>query len=138
MPASTPGSALAAPTCRRMSAALSTRSQPDHARSLSASTLAVAAAWPAARPALTVLQFFSGPADAAFSRLVLLGVLDPADELIPGQGRDVLPRIQRRRAGDQGLAQVRGKLVHHPAWHLLAAHYVTLARSTAGLRCTAP
>jgi hypothetical protein len=45
--------------------------------------LAVAAPWPSSKaavglpPALSLVR-----ADAAFSRLLLLGVLDPADELV--------------------------------------------------------
>jgi hypothetical protein len=63
-----------------------------------------------------------------FSGHLLLGILDPADELVSGQRRDVLPGIQCRRAGDQRLAQVCGKLVHYPTGHsLAAAHRATVA-----------
>ena len=58
---------------------------------------------------------------------LLPGILDPADELVPGQGRDVLPGIECRRVGDQRLAQVCGKLVHYPTGHSLAAHRATVA-----------
>jgi len=53
--------------------------------------LAVLAPWPAAGPTLAFLQLLPGPSDAAFSGLLLLGILDPADELVAGQGRDVFP-----------------------------------------------
>jgi hypothetical protein len=51
-------------------------------RSLSAGALAVTASRPAAGLTLAVLQFLLGPADAAFSGHLLLGILDPADELV--------------------------------------------------------
>jgi hypothetical protein len=59
----------------------------------------VLAPWPAAGPTLAFLQLLLGPADAAFSGHLLLGILDPADELVPGQRRDVLPSIECRRVG---------------------------------------
>jgi hypothetical protein len=70
---------------------------------------------PAAGPTLALLKLLPGTANTAFSGLVLLGVLDPADELVAGQSRDVLPRIECERVGHQRLPQVGGKLVHHPA-----------------------
>src|SRR5258708_5982079 len=95
-------------------------------QSLFADALAVPASWPAARPPLAFLQLLLGPADAAFSGHLLLGVLHPADELVASQRRDVLPSIKRRRVGDQRDAQVCGKLVHYPARHWLAAHKATV------------
>ena len=59
-------------------------------------------------------RLLPGPADAALSGHLLLGVLDPADELIAGQKRDVHPGIARRRAGDQRLALLCGSTVHRP------------------------
>jgi hypothetical protein len=74
---------------------------PAEALALSAGALAVPAPWPAAGPALAFLQLVLGPADAAFSGHLLLGVLDPANELVSGQRNDVLPGIECRRVGDQ-------------------------------------
>ncbi len=74
---------------------------------LPAGALAVLAPRPAARPSLTFLQFLLGPANAALSSHLLLGILDPANELVARQGRDVFPSIERRAVGDQCLAQVR-------------------------------
>jgi hypothetical protein len=91
-------------------------------RPLSAGALAVPAPLPAAGPTLAFLQFLLGPANAAFSGHLLLGILDPADELVAGQRRDVLPSIECRGVGDERLEQVRGKLVHHPTGHSVAAH----------------
>src|ERR1700733_11775388 len=80
------------------------------------------AARPAARPPLPFLQLFPRPPDTALARSLLLGILDPADELVAGQGRDVLPGVECRGVGDQRLAQVSGELVHHPAGESLGAH----------------
>ena len=52
---------------------------------------------PAARPAHALLELLLRPADAPFTGLLLLGVLDPADELVARQRRDVLPRSQSAR-----------------------------------------
>jgi hypothetical protein len=76
---------------------------------------------------LAFLQFLLGPANAAFSGHLLLGILDPADELIAGQRRDVLPGIDCRRVGDQRLAQVSRKLVRHPSGHSRGVHRATVA-----------
>ena len=96
-------------------------------RPLSAGALAVPAPRPAAGPTLAFLQFLLGPANAPFSGHLLLGILDPADELVAGQRRDVLPGAECRGVGDQRLEQVRGKLVHHPTGHSVAAHRGTVA-----------
>jgi hypothetical protein len=87
----------------------------------------VLASWPAARPTLAFLQFFLGPTDAAFAGLLLLGILDPADELIAGQRSDVLPGIECRGVGDQRLSEVFRKLVYDATWDSWAAHRVTVA-----------
>src|SRR5438094_1209084 len=89
---------------------------------LPAGAVAVLAPGPAAGPALAFLQLLLGPPNAALSRGLLLGILDPADELVAGQGRDVLPRVECRGVGDQRLPQVRGQFVNHPARHSLTAH----------------
>src|ERR1700680_180546 len=84
--------------------------------------VAVLAPWPAAGPALAFLQLLLRPPNAALSGPVLLGILDPADELVAGQGRDVFPGIECRAVGDQRLTQVRGQLMHHPTGHSPSAH----------------
>jgi hypothetical protein len=96
-------------------------------RLLSAGAVAVRAPWPAAGPTLAFLQLLLGPANATFSGRLLLGIFDPADELVAAQRRDVLPGIECRGVGNQGLAQVSWKLVHHPTGHSRAAHKVTVA-----------
>ncbi len=87
---------------------------------------AVLAPGPAARSTLAFLQLLLGPANAAFSCGLLLGILDPADELVAGERCDVLPGIECRRVGDERLAQVLWKLVHHPTGHSQAAHRATV------------
>src|ERR1700684_4387882 len=95
--------------------------------SISARALAMLAPWPATRPPLTFLQLLLRPAYAAFSGHLLLGVLNPANELVPSQGSDVLPRIERREIGDQRFSQISWKFVHDPARDSLAAHEPTVA-----------
>ena len=94
----------------------------DQRRLLLARALSVFAAWPAARPTLAVLELLLGPSDAARPGRLLLGVLDPADELVASQRRDVRPGIECRCIGDQRLTQVSWKLVHHATGNLRAAH----------------
>ena len=77
---------------------------------------------PAAGPTLAFFQLLLGPANAAFSGLFLLGILDPADELVAGQRRDVLPGVECDRVGDQRHTQVSWKLVHDPTGNSQVAH----------------
>ena len=53
-------------------------------RPLPAGALAVLATRPAAGPALTFNQLLLRPPNATLSRGPLLGILDPADELVAG------------------------------------------------------
>jgi hypothetical protein len=89
--------------------------------------LAVCAPRPAAGSTLSLLEFLLGPANAALSGHLLLGILDPADELVPGQRRDVVPGVERGGVGDQRLAQVSWQVVHHSTGHSRAAHQATVA-----------
>jgi hypothetical protein len=99
-------------------------------RPLPAGAFAVLAPRPAAGPALAFLELLLGPANPALSGHLLLGIFDPANELVAGQGRDVLPRVECRGVGDQRLAQVCGQLVHHPTGHSLAAHRAARYRAS--------
>src|SRR5271167_4058554 len=78
--------------------------------------------WPAARPTLALLQLLLGSADAPFSCRLLLGILDPADELVTGQRGDVFPGIEGRGVSHQRLTQVRRKVMDHPTGHLSTGH----------------
>src|SRR4051794_18732809 len=91
---------------------------------LLAGALAVCAPGPAAGSTLAFFELLLGPANTARPGRLLLGILDPADELVAGQRRDVLPRIEYRAIGDERLAQVSGKLVHPPTGHSHVAHGV--------------
>lgn len=64
---------------------------------LSAGALAVLAPRPAAGPTAAVLELLLRPTNASVSSLALLGVLDPANELVAGKRRDVVPGGERRR-----------------------------------------
>jgi hypothetical protein len=80
----------------------------EYLASLLAGALAMLASRPTAGAALAFLQLLTGPADASLASLRLLGVLDPADELVSRQGCDVPPSVERCRAGDQRIAEVCG------------------------------
>jgi hypothetical protein len=96
--------------------------------------LAMAATRPAAWPTLTFLQLLLRAPNAALSGGLLLGVLDPADELVAGQGRDVLPGIKRRSVGNQHATQVSRQSVHHPSGHPGAIHgQMVVSRRQAGI-----
>ncbi len=60
---------------------------------------------------------------------LLLGVVDPADELVACQGSDVDPGGERRGAGDERLPEIRRKLVDHSTGHVFAAHGITVLAS---------
>jgi hypothetical protein len=85
---------------------------PEIRLQLLAGAFAVVAPRPAARPTLAFLKLLPGSTNATFSGHLLLGVVDPADKLVAGQRRDVVPRSERRgawrRGDDEGpLARVR-------------------------------
>jgi hypothetical protein len=82
----------------------------------------VLASRPTARSALAFLELLPCTPNAAFTGCLLLGILDPTDELIAGQGRDVLPRIECRGVGDQRLTQVRRQLMYDSTGHSLTGH----------------
>ena len=84
------------------------------------------AARPAAGATLAFLELLLGPPNAAFSGLLLLGILDPADELVSGERRDVAPSIERGSIGDQRRAQIVGELVHDSTGNSSAAHAITV------------
>jgi hypothetical protein len=73
---------------------------------LPAGAVAVRAARPTTGAALAFLKLFSRAADAALPGGLLLGVLDPADELVARERRNVVPGVECRGAGRQCLAQV--------------------------------
>ena len=94
--------------------------------SRSTGALAVFASGPAARPALPLLEFFLGPANASLSRRRLLRVFYPTDELVAGEGRDVIPRVECGPVPNERGAEVGGELVHHTTGHPRRTHRVTV------------
>jgi hypothetical protein len=95
---------------------------------LPAGALPVLAPRPAAGPALAFFELLLGPANAPLSSHLLLGILDPADELIAGQRGDVPPGSERLGVRYQRRAQVCRQLVHHPTRHPVASHGVRVTR----------
>jgi hypothetical protein len=69
---------------------------------------------PAAGPSHALLQLLLRPANTTLSGDLLFGLLDPANELIPGQRRDIRPGTEGHGVVDQGLTEVSWKLVHNP------------------------
>src|SRR5271165_1261692 len=93
----------------------------DERIALLAGALAMLAARPAARSPHAFLKLLLGPANSALPSHLLLGVLNPADEFVTRQRRDVPPGSERLGVGDQRRAQICRQLVHHPTGHSLAA-----------------
>lgn len=89
--------------------------------------VSVAASRPAAGAPHPLLQLFLGATDAALACLDLLCVFYPADELIAGQGGDVLPSIERHLIADQRSAQVDRKFVNHSSRNSLTSHRAKIA-----------
>ena len=96
-------------------------------RPLSPRAFTVLAAGPAAGSTLAFFEFFLGATDTTFSSRELFGILDPADEFVASQGRDVIPRRQRTGIGRQCPSQVRGQFVYDAAGHPWTAHGPTLS-----------
>ena len=88
--------------------------QPSPPGRPSTGPLAVRAPRPAARSPLPFLELLLGAADASLSGRLPLGILDPADELVAGERRDVLPCVEGGGIGDQRHAQVAREVVNHP------------------------
>src|SRR5690606_24868415 len=57
----------------------------------------------------------------SLARRRLFGVLDPADELIAAQRRQVSPQVENLRVRPQGVLKVEGRLMHgslrKTVWH---------------------
>ena len=66
--------------------------------------------------------------------LQLLGGLDPADPLVPGKRRDVLPRRKRRRIIPQRVFQVAGKIMDDAAGNVAFAGHRRGGNTLANVR----
>ena len=93
-----------------------------------ARALTMLAAWPAARAALTFLELLLGSPNATLPGGDLLGVFNPADELIACQRRDVVPRRKRGVVGGKCHAQVGWKVVHHSTRDAPTSHASMLSK----------
>lgn len=87
---------------------------------LPAVALPVLTPGPAAGTAHTLFELLLGSPNAAFSGWRLLGILDPTDELVAGQRRDVVPGLERHSVGEQRLTQVDGQFMHNATGNCLA------------------
>ena len=67
------------------------------------------------RGGAALFQLLPGATDAALAGGLLLGVLDPADELVARQRCDVVPGFERRAARHERVPQVRGKRMNDAA-----------------------
>lgn len=77
----------------------------------------------------------ASPDEALAFSLPLLCGFDPADPLVPGERRDVLPGDQCLGMKLQCRSQIRGKIVYHSAWNAsLADHRLTITCSRSRLQ----
>jgi hypothetical protein len=68
---------------------------------------------PAARPLLSFEQFLTGSRDAPLAGCDLLGVINPADELVSAEKRQRFPQRQHLRFRTHGGLKVIPGLVHN-------------------------
>lgn len=66
---------------------------------------------PAAGPLLSLQQFLDGPRNPAQACRRLLRILNPADELIPAEGRQIFPQCKRLRVRLNRCSKVVGCFV---------------------------
>ena len=79
-------------------------------------------AGPTTRSALTLFEFFLRPANTSLASDILLCIVNPADEFVASERRDVLPRIERGSVNQQRTSQIGRKFVDDSAWNSLRAH----------------
>jgi len=86
---------------------------------------AVRAARPTTGPALPVPQILATPVDALAPGLRFLGGLDPADPLVAGERRDVVPSRQRLWVSQERIPEVVRKAMDNAAGNFpLIGHYI--------------
>ena len=69
------------------------------------------AAGPATGPPHALLELFLGPADSTVPGCLLLGILDPADELVASERGDIPPCRKRQGALDQRPTKIGRKII---------------------------
>ena len=84
------------------------------------------AAGPATGPPHALLELFLGPADSTVPGYLLLGILDPADELVASERGDIPPCRKRQGALDQRPTKIGRKIVDDPRRHRRTAHGKTV------------
>jgi len=98
------------------------------------SGVGVSAVWatgPATGAAHSFFQFGEHTLDMLLSGFRLLDGDDPADPLIPREGRDVFPFFARRRIGKQSLPQIWRHTMHRPTRGRSLRHPTTPAQRPA-------
>lgn len=78
--------------------------------------LTVGTAGPAAGPAHAVIKFLDGAANPALAGLLLLGAVDPADEFVARQHRDVEPGRLGGLVVCERCSKVVGQFVDLATW----------------------
>jgi hypothetical protein len=91
-------------------------------------SLSMCAARPTTGTALTLFEFFLGPTNPPLACHLLFGVIDPANELIASERRDVPPRIEGGIVRDERATQIGREFMDHATRYPLSAH---LSRLTA-------
>jgi len=104
------------------------------ARRLLARSLAMFATGPAAGSTLALFEFFIGSSNSTLAGGLLLGVFDPADELVAGEHGDVVPGCERCGVRSQRLAEVGRKWVHDTTRNVGVAHIFHGNKHTAFMR----
>lgn len=73
---------------------------------------AMNAARPATGAPLAFVQLLDSPVDPLLPGLCLLGILNPTDEFIAGDGRQAFPKINSTFTRGQGAGQIGGHFVY--------------------------
>ena len=88
------------------------------------------AARPTAGSTLSFFKLLLGSSDAAVAGRRLFRVFDPADELVAGQRRDVVPGLKCGRVTYERGTQVGRKLMDYTAGHCHSDHTPMLPSRT--------
>src|SRR3954453_5850338 len=95
---------------------------------LAAVAVAVRATRPAAGAPHAFFQLFLRAADSALSGRQLLCFLDPVDELVARELRDVVPGRQCRFVRQQRLAEICRHVMDYSTWEGLCCHGGSVSR----------
>ena len=98
------------------------RSNPDPHRRCCRRASAVRASRPAARPAHASAHLVDADLDATFPCGILPGRSNPADPLVSGERRNVVPQAPGRKVGHDGISKVCRQLVDRAICGFLSGH----------------